>query len=157
MAIQRYFQGPSRYHRASDTWLALPSPENGLDNFGYLMATLHTLEWNTADGQLFGGPNQSASYTRNNGPEGLLALGPYNGPIPGVGNVQIPEGCFFYEDAPEMPEHLIDTPFLLRGLATALRDRLPALQSVSKPFVFWVRYDGAPNRPGVLSIRRHQW
>ena len=160
MAIQRYFQGPSRYHRASDTWLAQPSPENGLDNFGYLMATFDTLEWNTADGQLFGGPNHSAGYTRNGGPEGLLILGSYDGPASNYGLVQISDECFFYEDdrfGPLVrPRYAQNTPFLLRGMATALKERVQLHHAGAKPFVFWVRYDGTPNRPGVLNIRRHQ-
>ena len=161
MAIQLYFQGPSRYHTASSLWLGQESPRQGLDNFGYLMTNFENLFWNTLAYWPVDRQNGSASYTRNGGPEGLLVLGPYDGPAPQHGQVQIPESCFFYEDDRfdllTRPTHVRYTPFLLRGMATALKDRLLTQHAGSKPFVFWVRYDGNPNRPGVLRIRRHQW
>jgi len=157
MALQLYFQRESKYWSASSQWLALSSPENGLNNLGYLMTTFETLVWDTVAYWPVEPPNGSASYTRNNGPEGLLVLGPFNGLIPEYGEVQIPDNRFFYEDAPEMPVRVIDTPFLLRGMATALKERVQPHHAGAKPFVFWVRYDGTPNRPGVLNIRRHQW
>jgi hypothetical protein len=161
MAIQRYFQRPSTYATASRLWLASPSPQADVDNFGYLIATFNTLAWNTVVCWPVEQLNCSASYTRNGGPEGLLVPGPYNGPIPNHGEVQISDECFFYEDdrlGPLVrPIYTQNTPFLLRGMATALKERVQPHHAGAKPFVFWVRYDGNPNQPGVLSIRRHQW
>ena len=161
MAMQRYFQRSSRYWTASCAWLEQVSHQGGLDNFGALTTTVETLIWDTAVYWPVELPNRSASYLRNGGPEGLLVLGPHTGPLPNYGEIQIPDSCFFYEDERvgllEKPIHLEDTPFLLRGMATGLKERLHPEQTASKPFVFWVRYDGNPNRQGVLKIRRHQW
>jgi hypothetical protein len=165
MAIQRYFTRTSRYWTASSAWLNQASPAAGQNNFEYLIANFQILTWNTAAFWPVNEQNRSASYTRNGGPGGRLILGPFIGNLPQIDgpkfnleNINIGRECFFYDDPNlsenQTPENTQDTPFLIRGIATALVSRLRADKSLSIKPLFWAHYDGSPNAPGSLSIQR---
>jgi hypothetical protein len=127
MAIQSYFQRKSIYHDHALAWLrAKNAATSGQTNFDFLMANVGTvLTWETGDW------NKSAPYTRHNNRTERLILGPIGNLAEhgGVGTLKaIGKDEFFYVDGntplDEAPKNAQDTPFIIRGIATALRDCL---------------------------------
>jgi len=127
MAIQTYFQKDSDYHNHSLSWLRSPhGADPTLTNFQFLMQNVGSVvAWKT------GAWNTSADYTRVRNRTERLILGPINSvTIEGrncpLTTISLHE--FFYVDdntrIDEVPTYLQDTPFIIRGIATALRDCL---------------------------------
>jgi hypothetical protein len=123
MAIQKYFKTArnslSKYYIQSLAWLRSPHVGNlTLTNFQFLMRNIGTVvTWET------GKWNRSAKYTGSENKTAPLILGPIsNGPTPNV--PELTDSEFFYVDESfefnKTPGNPQDTPFIIRGIATAL-------------------------------------
>jgi len=137
MAIQAYFQKDSDYHNHSLIWLRSPhGAEPTPTNFQFLMQNVGSVvTWKT------GAWNTSADYTRVRNRTERLILGPINEfTDPGrncpLSTISLHE--FFYVDdntrIDEVPTYLPDTPFIIRGIATALRDCLSEVIDGKRPY-----------------------
>ena len=127
MAIQTYFQQYSLYHDEALAWLRLNNVAHPtLSNFQFLMNHPGAvITWNT------GHWNNSAPYPGAANRTERLILGPINHitiqgrncPVPRISNDE-----FFYVDdntpINAAPANSQDTPFIIRGIATALKDCL---------------------------------